>query len=167
MPREIGSLGFTKGMALRDAADVRKNDYVNSSTASRRGLRDGMRRWTNGLPGATARLGAMMAHEVYPSVSLGCARIPMLARSICSTQRPDTLMQLFSFARSAPTLRRTAGPYIMARYGRLPRCSNSVRNWGVNGLSTDVATRTVRDEATPKPGIQGPPEAAIYRANSH
>ena len=45
-----------------------------------------MRRWTNGLPGATARLGAMMAHEVYPLVSLGCARIPMLARSICSTR---------------------------------------------------------------------------------
>src|SRR5262249_50442263 len=30
---------------------------------SHRGLRDGMRRWTNGLPGATQRLGAMMTHR--------------------------------------------------------------------------------------------------------
>jgi hypothetical protein len=36
-----------------------------------------MRRWTNGLPGATARLGAMMANEVSLLVSLGRARIPM------------------------------------------------------------------------------------------
>ena len=40
-----------------------------------------MRRWTNGLPGATARLGAKMPNEVFLLVSLGCARIPMLARS--------------------------------------------------------------------------------------
>ena len=44
-------------------------------------LRDGMKRWTNGLPGATKRLGAKMAFEVFPLVSLGCARIPMMARS--------------------------------------------------------------------------------------
>src|SRR5262249_32973157 len=30
---------------------------------SHRSLRDGMRRWTNGLPGATQRLGAMMTHR--------------------------------------------------------------------------------------------------------
>ena len=30
---------------------------------SRRRLRDGMRRWTNGLPGATQRLGAIMTHR--------------------------------------------------------------------------------------------------------
>src|SRR5262245_1727250 len=30
---------------------------------SHRRLRDGMRRWTNGLPGATQRLGAMMTHR--------------------------------------------------------------------------------------------------------
>jgi hypothetical protein len=42
-----------------------------------------MRRWTNGLPGATARLGAKMApSEVFQLVSVGCARIPILARSI-------------------------------------------------------------------------------------
>jgi hypothetical protein len=40
-----------------------------------------MKRWTNGLPGATKRLGAKMAFEVFRLVSLGCARIPMMARS--------------------------------------------------------------------------------------
>jgi hypothetical protein len=39
------------------------------------------KRWTNGLPGATKRLGAKMAFEVLPLGSLGCARIPMTARS--------------------------------------------------------------------------------------
>src|SRR5512144_2126029 len=33
------------------------------SCVSRRGLRDGMKRWTNGLPGATQRLGAMMTQR--------------------------------------------------------------------------------------------------------
>ena len=40
-----------------------------------------MKRWTNGLPGATTRLGAKWPVEAFPLVSLGCARIPMLARS--------------------------------------------------------------------------------------
>ncbi len=31
--------------------------------SSRRDLRDGMKRWTNGLPGATKRLGAKMARS--------------------------------------------------------------------------------------------------------
>src|SRR5262245_35952016 len=54
-----------------------------------------MKRWTNGLPGATTRLGAMMAHRGLSASQPGCARIPMMVRSkICSTQRPDTLMQL-------------------------------------------------------------------------
>jgi hypothetical protein len=54
-----------------------------------------MKRWTNGLPGATTRLGAIMALRGLAGSQLGCARIPMMVRSKrCSTKRPDTLMQL-------------------------------------------------------------------------
>ena len=54
-----------------------------------------MKRWTNGLPGATTRLGAKMALRGLSPSEPGCARIPMMVRSkICSTKRPDTLMQL-------------------------------------------------------------------------
>ena len=76
-----------------------------------------MRRWTNGLPGATARLGASLAPlEAFPIVSVGCARIPILARSINAPyQRSDTLMQLSRSPAQLSALRRTAGPYILAR----------------------------------------------------
>ena len=40
-----------------------------------------MKRWTNGLPGATKRLGAMMARRGLSASQPGCARIPMMARS--------------------------------------------------------------------------------------
>jgi hypothetical protein len=91
-----------------------------------------MRRWTNGLPGATARLGATMApFEASQLVSLGCARIPILARSINAPhQRSDTLMQLSRSPTQRSALRRTAGPYKVAlsaiaaaapRYGRKRR----------------------------------------------
>ena len=54
-----------------------------------------MKRWTNGLPGATKRLGAKMALRGLAASQPGCARIPMMVRSKrCSTKRPDTLMQL-------------------------------------------------------------------------
>jgi hypothetical protein len=54
-----------------------------------------MMRWTNGLPGATTRLGAKMALRGLAASQPGCARIPMMVRSKrCSTKRPDTLMQL-------------------------------------------------------------------------
>ena len=54
-----------------------------------------MKRWTNGLPGATKRLGAMMALRGLSASQPGCARIPMLARSLTlHFQRPDTLLQL-------------------------------------------------------------------------
>src|SRR2546425_10981818 len=54
-----------------------------------------MKRWTNGLPGATKRLGAMMALRGLSASQPGCARIPMMARSkIAPLQRPNTLLQL-------------------------------------------------------------------------
>src|SRR6516162_5119255 len=79
-----------------------------------------MRRWTNGLPGATARLGAIMTpFEVFLLVSVGCARIPILARSINAPhQRSDTLMQLSRSPAQRSALRRTAGPYILAPTSR-------------------------------------------------
>src|SRR5262245_11872792 len=48
-----------------------------------------------------------------PLVSLGCARIPILARSINAPyQRSDTLMQLSRSPAQRSTLRRTAGLYM-------------------------------------------------------
>jgi len=44
-----------------------------------------MKRWTNGLPDATKRLDANMAFEGLSASQPGCARIPMMARSKCST----------------------------------------------------------------------------------
>ena len=72
-----------------------------------------MKRWTNGLPGATKRLGAMMALR---GLSLSQPRMRADTHDgpeqIAPLQRPDTLMQL---SRSLPwksILYRTAGPYI-------------------------------------------------------
>src|SRR6266852_9743028 len=54
-----------------------------------------MKRWTNGLPGATKELGANLAPRGLSVSQSGCARIPMMARSkIAPLQRPNTLMQL-------------------------------------------------------------------------
>src|SRR6266516_427234 len=51
-----------------------------------------MKRWTNGLPGATKRLGANLALRGLSVSQSGCAR---MARSkIAPLQRPNTLMQL-------------------------------------------------------------------------
>jgi hypothetical protein len=62
----------------------------------------------NCLPGATARLGANLApFEVYPLISRGCVRIPILVRSInAPCQRSDTLMQLLRSTAQRSTLRR-------------------------------------------------------------
>jgi hypothetical protein len=60
-----------------------------------------------------------MTHEVFPLVSPGCARIPIMARStIAPLQRPNTLMQLSRSPSRNSILLRTAGPYILARSGR-------------------------------------------------
>jgi len=57
-----------------------------------------MKGWTNGLPDATTRLGAKMAHRGLSPSQPGCARIPMMVRSrICSTQRPDALDAALTF----------------------------------------------------------------------
>src|SRR6516165_4034347 len=54
-----------------------------------------MKRWTNGLPGATKRLGAMMAFEVFLLVSLDARGYPWWSGAKnCSTTRPNTLLQL-------------------------------------------------------------------------
>ena len=54
-----------------------------------------MKRWTNSLPGATKRLGAMMAFEVFLLVSLDARGYPWWSGAKnCSTTRPNTLLQL-------------------------------------------------------------------------
>src|SRR5258707_4744323 len=74
-----------------------------------------MKRWTNGLPGATKRLGAMMALR-----GLSASQPRMRAdthdgpEQIAPLQRPDTLMQLSRSLSWKSILYRTAGPYILA-----------------------------------------------------
>jgi hypothetical protein len=73
----------------------------------------------------------------------------MMARSICSTQRPDTLMQLLSFAAQHSTLRRTAGPYILARIVRSRHRSESVRlRWHLYRRDELGGTRAVDPQET-------------------
>src|SRR5947209_19621987 len=78
-----------------------------------------MKRWTNGLPGATKRLGAMMALR---GLSLSQPRMRADTHDgpeqIAPLQRPDTLMQLSRSLSWRSILYRTAGPYILARTGR-------------------------------------------------
>src|SRR5262249_4911552 len=72
-----------------------ETDKLQYQELSRRGLRDGMKRWTNGLPGATKRLGAKMALR-----GLAASQPRMRAdthdgpEQIAPLERPDTLMQL-------------------------------------------------------------------------
>src|SRR5262245_5883975 len=103
-----------------------------------------MRRWTNGLPGATARLGANLTpFEVFQLVSVGCARIPILAQSINAPhQRSDTLMQLSRSAAQHSALRRTAGPY-SCRCGPVRYMGGHLTCQGVFGI--DPAAVTVPD----------------------
>jgi hypothetical protein len=54
-----------------------------------------MKRWTNGLPGATKRLGAMMAHRgLSPSEPGMRADTHVGPEHRAPHQRPDTLLQL-------------------------------------------------------------------------
>jgi hypothetical protein len=86
-----------------------------------------MKRWTNGLPGATKRLGAMMALR---GLSLSQPRMRADTHDgpeqIAPLQRPDTLMQLSRSLSWKSILYRTAGPYIMAQSDISRRRSNSV-----------------------------------------
>src|SRR5262245_26942590 len=72
-----------------------------------------MKRWTNGLPGATKRLGAMMALQ---GLSLSQPRMRADTHDgpeqIAPLQRSDTLMQLSRSLSWKSILYRTAGPYI-------------------------------------------------------
>src|SRR5262245_57945305 len=81
-----------------------------------------MKRWTNGLPGATKRLGAMMALQ---GLSLSQPRMRADTHDgpeqIAPLQRSDTLMQLSRSLSWKSILYRTAGPYILARNGRSMR----------------------------------------------
>ena len=78
MPRDRGSLGFTKGMASPDPAhnNRKRRPSTSTSIAFPPSLLDGMKRWTNGLPGATTRLGASLAFEAFPLVSLDARGYP-------------------------------------------------------------------------------------------
>src|ERR1700730_5034159 len=68
-----------------------------------------MKRWTNGLPGATKRLGAKMAHRGLSLSQPGCARIPMMARSKCSTLEALYIVAALTFVGlGASVLQRTA-----------------------------------------------------------
>jgi hypothetical protein len=80
-----------------------------------------MKRWTNGLPGATKRLGAMMALR---GLSLSQPRMRADTHDgpeqIAPLQRPDTLMQLSRSLSWKSILYRTAGPYIWHDEDRTP-----------------------------------------------
>src|SRR5262249_12936195 len=97
-------------------AQTKKKPSNRSQYLSRRGLRDGMKRWTNGLPGATKRLGAMMALQ---GLSLSQPRMRADTHDgpeqIAPLQRSDTLMQLSRSLSWKSILYRTAGPYILAQ----------------------------------------------------
>src|SRR5262250_2207718 len=86
-----------------------------------------MKRWTNGLPGATKRLGAIMALR-----GLSASQPRMRAdthdgpEQIAPLQRPDTLMQLSRSLILEVHLDRTAGPYILARSGVRRSANKSV-----------------------------------------
>ena len=50
-----------------------------------------MKRWTNGLPGATKRLGAMMAFEVFLLVSLDARGYPWWSGALLQLSRSSIL----------------------------------------------------------------------------
>jgi hypothetical protein len=93
-----------------------------------------MKRWTNGLPGATKRLGAKMALRGLSASQPGCARIPMLARS--------TMLHLRGLIHCCSShvrrswifiLLRTAGPYILARLRRAATSAIWSPSGGISG----------------------------------
>ena len=71
---------------LRDALRAVKECAASPALAAPRSAR-----WNEEMDersaGATARLGAKWPFEVFPLVSAGCARIPILARSINAPHR--------------------------------------------------------------------------------
>src|SRR5260370_16193255 len=90
-----------------------------------------MKRWTNGLPGATKGLGANLALRGLSVSQSGCARIPMMARSkIAPLQRPNTLMQLSrSSVLELPLATRGRAIHLARLYGPAVRCKSDLRIW--------------------------------------
>src|SRR5215471_10040359 len=86
---------------------------------SHRGLRDGMRRWTNGLPGATQRLGAMMTQRGLTAsqrwMRADPHRGPERKRS---TSEAEYIDAAFTFALSELHLAPHGRAIHMARLGR-------------------------------------------------
>src|SRR6266566_5078387 len=90
-----------------------------------------MKRWTNGLPGATKRLGANLALRGLSVSQSGCARIPIMARSkIAPLQRPNTLLQL---SRSSVLKLRLATRGRAIQIGTTRPCRQSPIMTGVEG----------------------------------
>ena len=89
--------GGSEGMASHDLSEVKHFETPSSlgSTASLPKPERRMLGWTNGLPGATKRLGAMMAQRglsaSQPRMRADTHVGPELNAPL---QRPDTLMQL-------------------------------------------------------------------------
>src|SRR6266849_1883881 len=119
-----------------------------------------MKRWTNGLPGATKGLGANLALRGLSVSQSGCARIPMMARSkIAPLQRPNTLMQLSrSSVLELPLA--TRGRAIHPGTSRKSRSAVEMSAyWGkADGLRSESGRRIERneldnaDECLPIPG---------------
>ena len=128
-----------------------------------------MRRWTNGLPGATARLGANLALR-----GLSVSQCRMRADTHpgpehqCSTQRSDTLMQLSRSTAQHSALRRTAGPYKLAQIARgcfAARQKHSESGQGVSGEIDPLQTQAARHhcDATWVPSTLGTRTGALQR----
>src|SRR6201981_1537553 len=92
-----------------------------------------MKRWMNGLPGATKRLGAMMALR---GLSLSQPRMRADTHDgpeqIAPLQRPDTFMQLSRSLSWKSILYRTAGPYIGTKR-QIPAPPKFGRYWRYSG----------------------------------
>jgi hypothetical protein len=77
-----------------------------------------MKRWTNGLPGATKRLGANLAlGGLSGSESRMRADTHDGPEHDAPLQRPNTLLQLSRSSILEAILYRAAGPYILAQLG--------------------------------------------------
>src|SRR6266700_5680620 len=106
-----------------------------------------MKRWTNGLPGATKRLGANLALRGLSVSQSGCARIPMMARSkIAPLQRPNTLMQLSrSSVLELPLATRGRAIHLLARFRR----ADERRKGPLLGVNRTKSPRARIDEIDP------------------
>src|SRR5262245_60355365 len=97
-----------------------------------------MKRWTNGLPGATKRLGAMMAHRgLSPSESRMRADTHVGPEHDAPRQRPDTLLQL---SRSS-ILENPSCPHGRAIHIGTNRTSGDVRSSVANGAKRTTWAR--------------------------